>query len=292
MIIKKMIQDWQQNLTSSDQNELTDQLEQGKVLWMSALEFRLSENEKTFLSPDIIQPKRKNISFDRRSGHTKGINASRAKDTEALTAMMNRFANQATTLVKTLFPNYTNALEVGRTSFRPIEIKLREPLSPRKDDRLLHVDSFASTPTGGKRILRLFSNINPNGVPRCWRLGEDFKNVVDTFIPKIAKPVPFSRTLKQLFKITRSYQSLYDHYMLNLHHTMKADSTYQAKFNKIYDMPAKTTWITYTDRVSHAATSGQYLLEQTFYLPVAAMQSPSESPLKILETKLNCALTK
>jgi hypothetical protein len=33
----------------------------------------------------------------------------------------------------------------------------------------------------------------------------------------------------------------------------------------------------------HAALSGQYLLEQTFYLPVAAMQEERYAPLRTLE---------
>ena len=33
----------------------------------------------------------------------------------------------------------------------------------RKDDTRLHVDSFPATPSGGRRILRVFSNVNPDG---------------------------------------------------------------------------------------------------------------------------------
>jgi hypothetical protein len=39
----------------------------------------------------------------------------------------------------------------------------------------------------------------------------------------------------------------------------------------------------FTDEVSHAATAGQYQLEQTFLLPVGAMQNPQRSPLRVLE---------
>jgi len=35
--------------------------------------------------------------------------------------------------------------------------------------------------------------------------------------------------------------------------------------------------------VSHAATQGQYQLEQTFMLPVEAMLEPERSPLRVLE---------
>jgi hypothetical protein len=39
----------------------------------------------------------------------------------------------------------------------------------------------------------------------------------------------------------------------------------------------------FTDQVSHAATQGQYQLEQTFLLPVDAMGEPERSPLRVLE---------
>ena len=35
------------------------------------------------------------------------------------------------------------------------------------------------------------------------------------------------------------------------------------------DLPAGSTWMTFTDQVSHAAMAGQYQFEQTFLLPVS-----------------------
>jgi hypothetical protein len=42
-----------------------------------------------------------------------------------------------------------------------------------------------------------------------------------------------------------------------------------------------------TDVISHAAMGGQVTFEQTFYLPIEAMFEPEQSPLRILEKKLN-----
>lgn len=44
----------------------------------------------------------------------------------------------------------------------------------RADDRRLHVDAFPTRPNYGERILRVFANVNPAGVPRAWRVGEPF----------------------------------------------------------------------------------------------------------------------
>jgi hypothetical protein len=80
--------------------------------------------------------------------------------------------------------------------------------------------------------------------------------------------------------------------MLQLHDRMKADPEYQAGAEQIaYDFPPGSTWIVFTDQVSHAAMAGQHLLEQTFYLPVTAMLDQTKSPLRILERLTGRALT-
>jgi hypothetical protein len=85
----------------------------------------------------------------------------------------------------------------------------------------------------------------------------------------------------KLVKITKTLRSPYDHYMLHLHNSMKLDDNYQQKITKQrIDFSPNSTWLVFTDHVSHAALSGQFLLEQTFYLPVTAMENPMLSPLR------------
>ena len=84
--------------------------------------------------------------------------------------------------------------------------------------------------------------------------------------------------------ITKGRRSAYDHFMLQLHDRMKADLGYQAEVDQtVFEFGAGSTWIVFTDQVSHAAMSGQYALEQTYCLPVACMLDPSRAPLRILE---------
>ena len=163
--------------------------------------------------------------------------------------------------------------------------------SDRKDDRRLHVDAFPSRPTRGKRILRLFSNINPEGAPRIWRIGEPFENFVETMLPKVPRMLPGTALLLDSLGITKGRRSAYDHTMLRLHDLAKADEDYQrAKIAAEIDFPAGTTWITFTDQVLHAAIAGQYVLEQTFHLPVSAQRTPQRSPLKVLERRSGLSL--
>jgi hypothetical protein len=72
--------------------------------------------------------------------------------------------------------------------------------------------------------------------------------------------------------------------MLQLHDAMKADAEFQRTTPQTsMDFPAGSTWLAFTDQVGHAATAGQYQLEQTFLLPVSAMSQPDLSPLRVLE---------
>ena len=268
-------------------------LESGKIIYMPAYSFALKTDEQSLLSESILHPKHKNISYDYARQHLAGLIKSTSSQTiqpAAMQQFMHRFAEFAKQLIDRVLPQYSKALLWGRTSYRPAEIKGRKT-SKRKDDTRLHVDSFSATPVNGLRILRVFCNINPYGEPRVWHVGEPFSSVLATFAPHIP---PYSATRAKLLKwtkITKALRSAYDHYMLNLHDSMKLDDKYQAKIAKQrIDFPPQSTWIVFTDHVSHAALSGQFLLEQTFYLPVTSMGNPELSPLKQWEKERARAL--
>ncbi len=281
--------DWTAAESLALQDTAIQSLEVGKLLYFPQLAFAMTPAEKVFLSPEFIQKGGKNISFDKKTQQLRGANVD-ATQYPILLTMMERFTDQATALVKGLFPDYAEHLQVARTSLRPAEIKGRQT-SVRKDDKRLHVDAFPSTPNQGKRILRVFSNINPNGVDRVWHLGEPFAEVAERFLPTVAKPIPGFARLLQSLRITRAYRTAYDHYMLHIHDQMKMSNSYQQTVTKAeLRLPPQTTWIVQTDHVSHAALSGQHLLEQTFYLPIEAMRNPALSPLRVLEKLLGRVL--
>jgi hypothetical protein len=186
-------------------------------------------------------------------------------------------------MVEALLPDYRTRVERARTSFRPVEIAGRAT-SWRQDDTRLHVDSFPATPVQGRRILRVFSNVNPEARARVWRIGEGFDDVARRFAPRLRMPLAGSAAVLRLLRLTKSRRSAYDALMLQLHDAMKADAGYQADASHTtMEFPAGSTWMAFTDAVSHAATAGQFQLEQTFLLPVDAMREPERSPLRILE---------
>ena len=256
-----------------------DALEGGKVLYCPQLCFGLADSELQFLDPAVLGDKAKSLAFDPRSGVLK-----HARDNQAeIAAMMRRYSQSARTLVESLLPRYAAALENGRTSFRPVGITGRAT-SLRKDDTLLHVDAFPTSPVGDRRILRVFSNVNRSGESRHWRLGEPFSDVANRFYPKLRRPLPGAAHLLKYSGLTRKFRTRYDQAMLGIHDAMKHAKHYQETVPyKDFNFAPGSTWIVFTDTVSHAAMSGQHLFEQTFYLPVSAMADQGKAPLRILE---------
>ncbi len=272
---------WEQTYTEADCNKAMNALENGRLIFYPKLAFDLLPTEKVFLSDKYSDGKSKNISYDIKTNKLRGVNCS-PEEEKLLSAMMQRFNKNATLLISQLLPEYVPHLQVARTSYRPVEIIGRKT-SYKKDDTRLHVDAFSSSPNQGKRILRVFSNINPNGQDRIWKIGEPFAQVVKRFLPQIKKPIINGKLLRML-KVTKSLRTHYDHIMLQLHDRMKKDLDYQKEVEQVtVCFPPGSTWIVKTDHVSHAATAGQFLLEQTFYLPVEGMANSELSPLRVLE---------
>ena len=283
--------DWNASFSNEARSQAIETLENGSIVHFPSLPFLLAPHEDQFLSKNLSNIKSKNISFNMTSDLLRGVECT-PEQSQQLKSMMKRFSQYAANLIRELFPTYTCALEIGRTSFRPVEISGRAT-SYRKDDTRLHVDAFPATPNQGRRILRVFTNINPDGKERLWRVGEPFSDVAYRFLPLVSKQWYGKAALLKTLKITKSYRTEYDHIMLKIHNNMKADMIYQKKSpqTEIGFLPG-TTWVVQTDHVPHAAMSGQHLLEQTFYLPVTAMQNPTLSPLRILETLTGRTLVK
>ncbi len=255
-------------------------LEAGKVLYFPRLGFQLTEQEKRFLTPDIRDPKTRNISLDT-DGALKGA-AGDAGTQRELAAMIGRFRTQAQALIHSLLPRYTAALRLAPTSYRPSQVETRAQ-SWRADDRRLHVDAFPSRPNYGERILRVFTNVNPDGIPRVWRVGEPFEAVARRFLPRSKPYSRWQAKALHALHVTKSLRSEYDHLMLQLHDGMKSDLQYQKEAPQVeMPFPPGSVWVCFSDQASHAAMSGQYMLEQTFHLPVARQYDPDASPLAIL----------
>lgn len=280
---------WDGLISKAIQEKSVKALENGKVLYFPTLPFVIFPEEYQFLSTEKIDPKSKNISYDLHHDRLGG-SLRVGEEAQKLKNMIKRYALTTRNFVENLIPFYKSHLIQAKTSMRPVEIFGRKS-SYRKDDTLLHVDAFPSNPTKGQRILRVFTNINFEGKSRVWRIGEPFEKVVEKMLPRVSSPIFGFAHLLKFLRITKSYRTPYDHYMLHMHNQMKGDADYQRNVTQEeIHFPPGSSWMVFTDQVSHAAMSGQHVLEQTFHLPVRGLNDESTAPLRVMEKFLQRSL--
>ena len=276
------ITSWTAPAKEEIQNEMIFALESGKVIHLPHLKFVINDSELPYIKPTILAENSKNISYDPKLDRLSGA-AAKETDTVILKQMLQRFHNLAINFMNANFGFYQKNLIIGKTSYRPAEIFGRKS-SYRKDDSRLHVDSFPSNPTGGKRILRFFTNINLENQSRVWQIGEPFNDLVNKLGPRLPNSFPGLSYFLNMVGITKNFRTKYDHYMLKLHNLMKKDELYQKSVprEEVSFLPG-SSWIVFTDQVSHAAISGKDVLEQTFHLPPLGLKELANSPLSQLE---------
>jgi hypothetical protein len=258
-------------------------LEAGKVLYFPNFGqhgFAPQKEELALFREDIRDPKTRNISLSA-SGDLKGVVGDDA--TKALMAgMIGRFRAEAEGLLANLVPRYGEHLRRGATSFRPAVVQNRVQ-SWRADDRRLHVDAFPSRPNYGERLLRVFTNVNLDGEPRVWRVGEPFEDVARRFLPKVKPYAAWQAKVMNALHVTKSLRSEYDHIMLQLHDAMKSDLDYQKNAPQVtFGFPPGCAWVCFSDQTSHAVMAGQYMMEHTLQLSPMHQYDKDASPLAIL----------
>ncbi|AZG12774.1 MULTISPECIES: Kdo hydroxylase family protein [Cupriavidus] len=276
--------DWSPEVAPETRAALRRDLEQGAVLYFPHLRFQFQPGEERFLDPRYSDGKSKNINLRADERAVRGA-AGTEQDLADLYSLIHRYATSSESLIHALFPEYAGHMTRAGTSLRPSEIAGR-PVSWRKDDTRLHVDAFPSNPMLGKRLLRVFHNIDPEA-PRVWRVGEPFGDFAQKFVPRTHGMWPGQAWLMKTLHITKRARSEYDHRMLQLHDLAKADLDYQKTVpQQEFHFPPGATWIVFSDQLLHAAMRGKAMMEQTIYLDPAAIGDRTHSPEAVLSRML------
>jgi hypothetical protein len=272
-------------------DDLRPLLEGDGILMVSTAPFQLSQTELDLIATHWSDGRSKNSSYNPKTGAVDGVVGGQLS-MEALSQLMGRYAVWATDLVGRFFPDYGASLEVGRTSLRRRSVQDDPPLSRRKDDRSLHLDAFTSQPVSGRRILRVFCNVDPSGGDREWAIAEGgFEDFAMRFRRRTRRLLPGEAQVLRRLSLTKCQRTDYDQIMLGMHDAAKRDRGYQRSAPRRYvSFPSGATWLAFTDQTPHAAVSGHCALEQTFYVPVEALAAPESSPLRILERIWGSAL--
>lgn len=269
------------------------QLERGEILFFPSSPFELTREDRTFL---VSQKKtdasyHKNISYRPAQDRLKGLSQ---KDPEARRRMgqvMRNYSRRAIEFTRSFLPRYAEQWRVDYASFRPVEEEGRQ-ISFRSRNDLLHVDSFPTRPSGGDRLLRIFTNVNLSR-PRVWITSDNFEQLAHRYGREAGLPgepglwARFrnqGQSLLSALGLPVAPRSDYDRFMLRFHHFMKENSAFQEKCTKQrWEFPPGSVWVVFTDTASHACLSGQFMLEQTFFVSRASLLCPEKAPISILE---------
>ncbi len=275
-----------------------DQLESGNILFFPKVPFSFPQEDIDFLleQRQTGNTSRKNIAYKPHIDKvTNVVSTSSSKiDQDRLLEIMRNYTHNVNAYISQLLSPYASSCRLDYSSFRPFQEKGRNLRMSARND-LLHIDAFPSRPMHGTRILRFFTNINPDE-PRRWVTSDSFDVLAEKFAGKdIAFPkrykssmsANFLRTMKRFSKwagLPVVLRSPYDEFMLRFHHFLKANEDFQNNCEKFHwEFPPGSCWAVFTDLVTHAALEGKYALEQTLLIPKSAQLNPEKSPLSVLE---------
>jgi hypothetical protein len=274
-------------------------LESGQIVFLprSPIEIPSVDRELLLDRKQSSSAYHKNIAYRPFEDRVTGLDRTEAEEAEKLRAILAEYSKRSVEFLKVFLAPYAERWKLEFASFRPIEEKGRSARLHARND-LLHFDSFPTRPTNGGRILRFFTNINPTQ-NRVWLTSQTF----EAFGPLLVKSGGLTSSLHnpllqglqsfaRAFHLRAANRSPYDDLMHRCHNAMKEDANFQENTPKNrWEFPPNSSWMVFTDCVSHAVLSGQYALEQTLLIPLSALVEPQRSPLKILESLAGRRLT-
>jgi hypothetical protein len=264
-------------------------LEEGQILFFPRSPVALPDADRAFLlgQRQVGAGYHKNIAYRPESDRVSGFVRQRPGDEAILRRVLRDYSERTVAFAAQLLPPYAGGWRVDFASFRPQEEAGRR-LSLRARNDLVHVDAFPTRPSRGARILRVFTNINP-AASRVWQTAETF----DELARRFALPSGLLTRAQRRGVARRALRALglpvvarppYDEFMLRFHHFMKENDAYQAAAPKAtHTFPPGSTWVVFTDMVSHAVLSGQYALEQTLIVARGSLVLPERAPIAVLE---------
>lgn len=274
-------------------------LEASKIPYFPTTPFALpSADDLRFFREELpTKLTRKNVSLYP-NGSLKGVDDPQVRS--RVKGVLEQRMKTIVGFLEAVAPTLTRNMTVGTSSFRPIEEKGRN-LSAHASNELIHVDAGAYGATHGARILRVFTNVNETA-PRVWASKGSFADVLRRAGPAAGLTVPlalnqspfgamYSALCRGLGKVTGLAtgsvdSSPYDRAMRRLHNYMKDTPAFQSDPTGHFEFafPPFSSWMVFTDGVSHACLSGQFAFIDTFIIPLENCTKPEWTPFSMLST--------
>src|SRR6266481_283966 len=167
------------HITPDSDRHFAERLERGEILTFEPCPFALPVDADLafLLNQGTAGRVHKDINLNPTRNTVTGFRHESAAQAGRLREVLRGFAEGAAIWLADLLPDYARSWQLDRISFRAEEEATRNLRVTARND-LLHFDAFPSRPTRGRRILRLFVNINPIDA-RVWVASETFARVFE-----------------------------------------------------------------------------------------------------------------
>jgi hypothetical protein len=263
-------------------------LERGGLVFFPQAPFPLPAGDDLafLLSLAAAGPRHKHISCDPRSGELTGLARPGAGQAGRLRGLLADFSRGVTAWLGEALPAYRGGVEPDRASFRPDEEATRR-LRPNARNDLLHVDAFPGRPARGRRILRVFANVNPLE-PRVWATSEPLPRLLPRYRDRVRRSAAgwFHEVGARVLGLLRPPERRTgpaDVFMLRLHDFLKGDLDFQQRGpRRLWRFPPGSAWLAMTDACTYAELRGRFALEHSFFIDPGVLALPELAPARLV----------
>lgn len=290
-------------LKTPGKSSIAEALETNHIVFFPTCPIRLPDAATlNYLRTELpSRLKLKNVSYHPEADRVTGLKAD-SETTARLTSILKGHLADVSEFLHGHIEHLTTDWTIGTCSFRPIQERGRN-LKPHASNELVHLDAGAYGATDGDRILRFFVNCNDNE-DRVWATKGPVQDIVSRFgreaglidaDGRLAVSLTKSASDKALSGIVRGLARLnplarvldtspYDRAMRRLHNYMKDAPAFQQDGRGYEEIrfPPYSSWMVFTDSVSHASLSGQYALVTTVIVRRKYMRQPEYAPFSVL----------
>jgi hypothetical protein len=279
-----MISPW---LTSVSDRPLEEALERGDVHVLAPPIPLPAPADQEFLRTQELRLA-KEIVFEASSGRLSGFRPRSPEQTSRLRTIFETSQRQASVWLQGLLPRYTGHLIPARTCFHVAEEATRRLRVTSRYD-LLHFDTLHHS--RGRRILRLFVNLNPID-PRVFASSRTLAEVLPEFGPKSGLfdagrehwSTRVGREVVKLFRPDFANCDPFDQFMIEFSRYLKHSEEFQDKsIRKVHRFAPGQAWIAFTDSLIHADLRGRWVLDHMFLIPTDVCALPELAPIAIYE---------
>jgi hypothetical protein len=267
-------------------------LEQGEIVYFPSGPFELPKQSdiKVLLEQRVAGSAANHILYDPRSCGVHNAACADGANSARLAGILAAHTRQATGWLAGMLPRYAGAWQIGSTTLRPEEEATRRLRFSQRED-LLHVDPFPEGASRGRRLLRLFVNVNPSE-PRVWATSDGLGRLLERFGDEAGLPTPANASwawqVRQgvlgLLDSRQRGRSATDDFMLRFQAYLKANDHFQERGPKrFWHFAPGSAWLVMTDALSHAVLRGRHALELSLFIDPATLACPELEPSRVIE---------